>query len=100
MSKIEELEKHVLSFEKQLKAEVEKNSEVRKQLEDLAEQLAYVKSNVKIKYEIGTGKIAMEGFLEKKGAVRHNWLKRWFVLEDKKALIYYDRRGVRGTLAK
>jgi len=26
-------------------------------------------------------KLIKEGFLEKKGVIRHNWLKRWFTLE-------------------
>jgi len=33
-----------------------------------------------------------EGLLEKKGAFRHNWLQRWFVLEDGK-LNYYKNRN-------
>jgi len=31
--------------------------------------------------ETKSGTIVKEGFLEKKGVIRHNWLKRWFVLE-------------------
>jgi len=38
--------------------------------------------------------IIKEGFLEKKGAIRHNWLKRWFELDAKnKYLSYYDKKG-------
>jgi hypothetical protein len=41
------------------------------------------------------GSILKAGFLEKKGAVRHNWLRRWFQLDSKnKYLCYYDRKGV------
>jgi len=29
-----------------------------------------------------SGSAVKTGFLEKKGVVRHNWLKRWFVLEQ------------------
>jgi len=31
--------------------------------------------------ETKSGTVVKEGFLEKKGVIRHNWLKRWFVLE-------------------
>lgn len=34
------------------------------------------------------------GWLEKKGAIRHNWLKRWFELDsNEKFLYYYDKKG-------
>jgi len=38
--------------------------------------------------------IIKEGFLEKKGAIRHNWRKRYVVLDsDQKFLLYYVRKG-------
>jgi hypothetical protein len=33
--------------------------------------------------------IAKQGWLEKKGVIRHNWKKRWFVLEKRKCIKYY-----------
>jgi len=34
-------------------------------------------------------KIVKQGYLEKKGVIRHNWLKRWFVLEEGHIMKYY-----------
>jgi len=34
-------------------------------------------------------KIAKEGFLEKKGVIRHNWTNRYMILERKKEIRYY-----------
>lgn len=39
----------------------------------------------------GTRTKIKEGFLVKKGHVRHNWKTRWFVLEDQ-SLVYYKRK--------
>jgi hypothetical protein len=33
-----------------------------------------------------------EGFLVKRGAIRHNWLRRWFMLRDE-FLFYYEAKG-------
>jgi len=41
-----------------------------------------------------SGGIIKEGFLEKKGAIRHNWRKRWFELDStQKFLCYYVKKG-------
>jgi len=49
-------------------------------------------------------KILKTGWLEKKGAIRHNWLKRWFELDSaNKYLSYYDNKvdsQTKGTQAK
>jgi len=34
-------------------------------------------------------KIVKQGWLEKKGVIRHNWTRRWMVLERKKEIRYY-----------
>ena len=34
----------------------------------------------------------MQGYLEKKGGVRRNWLRRWFAIEGE-ALSYYSKEG-------
>jgi len=34
-------------------------------------------------------KIVKEGYLEKKGVIRHNWTRRWMVLEKNKEIRYY-----------
>ena len=34
--------------------------------------------------------VEMQGFLEKKGGVRRNWLRRWFVI-DGDSLKYYTK---------
>jgi len=43
------------------------------------------KSPKKVKNE----KIIKEGYLEKKGVIRHNWTRRWMVLEKNKEIRYY-----------
>ncbi|CAI8020429.1 Pleckstrin-2 [Geodia barretti] len=42
-----------------------------------------------------SSEVLKEGFLVKKGHVRHNWRTRWFVL-TKKQLSYFRKRQDRG----
>jgi len=57
-----------------------------------------------MKDDMMKGSIIKEGFLEKKGVIRHNWLKRWFVLEkgEKWPIIRYykDQKDVKSGKAK
>ncbi len=121
---IEHLEKKVRKLEKTLKAESEKTSNLEAELKQLVGDLQSVKrefageeptSPTKSRREKKSGEsspsslkkskssesssnepISFSGELEKKGAVRHNWKKRWFVLDkETHYLSWYDREGVR-----
>lgn len=159
MASLEELEKKVKELQKQLQVESEKTTAVEKEVQNLSEEVATLKSKsstpsktetttmseapmerkqemakengnakkveksdtkeaneessseeeesssekeqepkekapVETSEEPSNNPILKEGFLEKKGAIRHNWLKRWFELDSKnKYLIYYDKKG-------
>ena len=94
MGKTEQLEKQIKLLEKQIKQEIEQTETNKKEMEELIEAVAQLKQVLKFSGERPSVPIVMEGWLEKKGAIRHNWLKRWFVLESKKALVYYEKKGV------
>lgn len=95
MGKVDLLEREVKSLEKEFKTEVEHTLVLKREVEELVEEVIFLKQALKNKLEAQPkGQIVMEGWLEKKGAIRHNWLRRWFVLESKKSLIYYEKKGV------
>jgi regulator of replication initiation timing len=100
MGKVEILEKEVKALEQEFKTEVEHTQLLKREVEELVEEVAFLKESLKVNLDKSTPteQIVMEGWLEKKGAIRHNWLRRWFVLEAKKALIYYEKKGVRSKI--
>ena len=56
-------------------------------------------------FSVGHNGHTMSGWLIKKGGFRHNWLKRWFKLDDvSRTLEYYEmpgqnRSGLKGTIS-
>jgi len=111
MASVDELEKQVAKLKDQLASEVAKTAAVEKELKELTEVVAGLKSSLTKSGEHeesstsddadhddagkgttpGQGKILLQGVLEKKGAMRHNWLKRHFELDgEQHCLHYYD----------
>eukprot|EP01116_Phalansterium_solitarium_P000393 TRINITY_DN10263_c0_g1_i1.p1 TRINITY_DN10263_c0_g1~~TRINITY_DN10263_c0_g1_i1.p1 ORF type:complete len:239 (-),score=16.68 TRINITY_DN10263_c0_g1_i1:383-1060(-) len=115
MASIDDLEKQVAKLKEQLAAEVAKTGSVEKELKELTEVVAGLKSSLATPKSVdnggdessgseegdhddsamgttpGQGSIVLSGVLEKKGTVRHNWLKRWFELDSEQHYLnYYD----------
>jgi len=115
MASVDELEKQVVKLREQLQSEVAKTSAVERELKELTEVVAGLKATLsgapsggKAEDEeddsneadhddaakgtlAGHGKIVLQGVLSKKGAIRHNWIKRWFELDSETHYLnYYD----------
>jgi hypothetical protein len=113
MASITELERTVAKLKKQLEVEEQETEDLEREVRQLNEELRVLKTKLQDKERhtsngvVANGEAAgsgssidkiplpFEGWLEKKGAVRHNWKRRYFVIEDKNNYLnYYANQGV------